>query len=616
MTDEIHLLVLWARARKAEARILADIPRHVDIVTTLELAWPGRAEKGFQEFYGTYLPDPRRKVRDAGAGAFLVVVVRDRKPRYAFRRTERGMERLNERIYQMKRRYRNWIGGSHIVHATNSVEEACHDLWLLTGICYDDWASGAWRERAPRVIAGRKGWDSLREAFQTLNVCIPYVVLRGWTYLPDGYDRARDTDIDILAADYRNAAWLLHARKVYPKLLKRPHYEITVAGQPVRLDIRSIGDGYYDTAWQRDILQNRCLLPQGFYVPEGEDAFYSLAYHAILQKRVATPNLDKVFAEAAMRGLGADVASCLTALRHYMAAHGYGFARPSDATVYFNRALAGSVALAAEARDLIGIKVLRPAMLPDEVDETFAVLPRFAFTGELDGITRHVEYAPCPSDTFDTQFRAMQAFYAHAPSHALRPVTWRLAPSGAFLVCEAIDAKPLKPEEVSAQDADRIAAAFLEIESALREADIVHRAISPRNILVTADRRVVLAGFGFAVLRGAYKKEKRFVRRHFTALLERLGGAYALEPGRWSDAYSLAAILARLPQTPGVKSAALFLAKGADASLVVHAPVREKIKACGRWLKLKLQCACRRRVSEKLRARLKFARNVLKGARA
>jgi uncharacterized membrane protein YgcG len=63
--------------------------------------------------------------------------------------------------------------------------------------------------------------------------------------------RERDTDIDVLCEDCRNAAWILHARKVYPHLPYRPHYEIDVAGSLVRLDLRYIGDGYYCEAWER-----------------------------------------------------------------------------------------------------------------------------------------------------------------------------------------------------------------------------------------------------------------------------------------------------------------------------------------------------------------------------
>lgn len=617
MNPEIHLIVLWANARKAEARILADVPKHVEIVARLELSWPGRAENGYQEFYGTYLPDARRKVREAGAGPFLALIVRDLKPRYAYRRTERGMEWLNERIYQMKRRYRNWIGGSHIVHATNSTEEAEHDIWLLTGSTPSDWESGAALARPPRVTPGRREWESLREVFETLGHTVPYVVLRGYDHLPDDYARERDADIDLLVADCRNAAWVLHARKVYPQWSWRPHYEIRVKGEPVRLDLRSIGDGYYCEAWERDLLARRVWSGRGFFVPSAEDAFPSLAYHAVLQKKIATPNLEKVFALARRQGVVPDVASVLAALDAFMSARGYRFTRPTDRTVYYNETLVKRGDVSSEARDVLGVVGLRPSGLPDQLSEGQAVLPKFRFRGTVDGVERTVEYATKRSDTFDTEFRAMEAFHRAAAVHALRPLTWRMSRRGAFLIAEAASGRTLSAllaeRAVDAALADCLAASFVGIAEGLKASCVVHRDIQPRNILVTDDGRVRLVGFDLAVLRASYRKEKKFVRKNFRALLERLGGKYAFRPGFWNDGASLTTILAELPQTEGVCTAVERIAALNLPSLRVRPPTKERLSAFGRWLRLSLAAALRphARSTEKNRIARQFARAVV-----
>ena len=592
---EIHLIVLWEKARVAEKRILDDIPKHVEIVRTLELEWPGDSCVAFQEFYGTYLPDPSRKVRDAGSGKFLCVVVRDRRCRYAFRRTERGMERLNELIYQMKRRYREWIGGSHIVHASNSVEEARHDLWLLTSIPYEDWASGAHEAMKPRVIPGRAGWDSLREAFDTLNRTMGYVVLRGYDHLPDDYVRERDTDIDVLCEDCRNASWLLHARKVYPHLPFRPHYEISVAGNPVRLDLRYIGDGYYCEAWERDILRRRTLDKRGFYVPPAEDALPTLAYHAILQKKVATANLAKAKAALADKAEGGtDVAGLLDMLSRFMAERGYTMSKPKDSTVYFNDTLARRADIAAEARDLVGVESLSAADLPREIPSWHGAMPRFAFKGTLDGVSCDVVYCPRKSDTFDTEFRSMQAFYAKCPAHSLRPVTWRMAPSGCYLVHEASRGATLaelmaRDGGLDARTADAVALASLEIVQGLKASGAVHRDVRPGNIVVAGDGRVLLGGFAMSVLRSSYKKEKKFVRKRFRAMLEGLGEDFAAEAGRWNDAVSFAKVLGALPQTPTVRDATAKLSQAGSEALKVRAPGSVRIASLFRWLGLALK---------------------------
>lgn len=590
---EIHLLVLWENARKSEQQILADIPRHTEILTTAELPWPEDAQTGFQEFYGTYLLDPIRKTKEAGCGKFLCVIIRDPKPRYAYRRTERGMELLNERIYQMKRRYRNWIGGSHIVHGTNSVEEARHDLWLLTGISYDDWESGAWKDKPLKVTSGRKGWESLREVFQTLNETVPYVVLRGYDNLPDNYVRERDTDIDILVSDYRNAAWILHGRKVYPHLKTRPHYEIIVNGSPVRIDLRSVGDGYYCEAWERNILAKRRLHKNGFYVPNEENFLHSLAYHAVLQKKVRTQNLSKVKELTYASGVPSDIANVLKSLREFMTANGYSFTKPSDGTVYFSKTLSSTTDISAEARDFLRISELHPNDLPYEIPYAFDILPRVSFSGVIDGRVVSIDYIARKADLFDTEFRSMQAFFSANPQTAVRPIVWRMADSGTFFVTELVVGKRLSEiideNKIDKKKADLLADAFLSIRDALRDAKIIHRDIRPENIIVCPDGCVKLTGFAFAVLRKSYKKEKKFVRKHFFQLLTDLGGRYCLAPGKWSDSYSLMTILSTLPRTQKTELVIAKLNNSCTDILQVKAPASQKLKALWIWIRISVQ---------------------------
>ena len=140
--SETHLLVLWPAARVKEREILDDVARHVDVVAVRELAWPVPPEEGFKKFYGAKLEVASGKVASCGGGAFLLVVVKDRKPRYGMMETSRGCERVNLRLFAMKSRYRRWTGGGHKVHASNTPEEARRDLFLLTGYTAAEWSSG------------------------------------------------------------------------------------------------------------------------------------------------------------------------------------------------------------------------------------------------------------------------------------------------------------------------------------------------------------------------------------------------------------------------------------------------------------------------------------------
>ena len=50
------------------------------------------------------------------------------------------------------------------------------------------------------------------------------------------------------------------------------------------LDIRCVGDGYYDKPWEEVMIKNR-VKTEGIYVLCKEDYNYSILYHALLQKR-------------------------------------------------------------------------------------------------------------------------------------------------------------------------------------------------------------------------------------------------------------------------------------------------------------------------------------------
>ena len=88
MNPELHLFVLWEKARRVEARVLEDLSHQadIDIIGKWELAFSGPAAEAYPAFYGRKKPlDGRLKARKCGRGAFLLVVVRNLNPTYGSR---------------------------------------------------------------------------------------------------------------------------------------------------------------------------------------------------------------------------------------------------------------------------------------------------------------------------------------------------------------------------------------------------------------------------------------------------------------------------------------------------------------------------------------------------
>lgn len=141
---ELHLFVLWECARRIERRILEDLRREMVVVCQVEMAFRGSAAEGYEAFYGAHKSvDGTLKVKKCGSGRFLVIIVRDDHPHYGQRwaRDDRYYE-ANERMYDLKAKYREWVGRKHRVHGTTDREEFARDVWLLTGHSAEEWACG------------------------------------------------------------------------------------------------------------------------------------------------------------------------------------------------------------------------------------------------------------------------------------------------------------------------------------------------------------------------------------------------------------------------------------------------------------------------------------------
>jgi len=131
-----------------------------------------------------------------------------------------------------------------------------------------------------------KNYKNVHDFFELLNINgIKYVVLRNYEEMHnDDFFTEGHEDIDLLVEDINS---FIDCSYALPKMSPddKVHLEIIVDGIKVPLDVRSVGDDYYDSKWEKEIINNRVLAPNGnWYVMDKENYYYSLAYHAILQK--------------------------------------------------------------------------------------------------------------------------------------------------------------------------------------------------------------------------------------------------------------------------------------------------------------------------------------------
>ncbi|WP_407316558.1 hypothetical protein UQW22_09680 [Isoptericola halotolerans] len=352
---DLQLLVVWSRGRQHEEAVLELLRREFRVLAQIEVTWSAaEVVTNFERLYGQGLYGTSPKPQEVGDEPFLLVVVEDLAPRYGYRQNVSGyVELTNLHIAEVKSAARALTGG-YRVHSSNNLREFFRDGTLLLGpgrlraVVARSGAEPA-REELCDDIVGSAGWRDLSELFDTLRLTSEYLVLRNFELLPDELED--DREIDLLAGDQTDLAAVANARPLDPGG-DGAQFGCTVAGQAVVLDVRSIGDGYLDRRWQDAALERRAWRG-GVAVPRADDHFFSLLYHAKVQKPQVKPRyIPRLGALGSAVGLPGGTASRVTdddvaasVLDGFLSAHGYGLPRPSDAGVHRNEAFVSRLRL-------------------------------------------------------------------------------------------------------------------------------------------------------------------------------------------------------------------------------------------------------------------------------
>jgi hypothetical protein len=288
VSAELHLFLLWSKAREREAAILSDLGSRFTILDAVEVEWTrARFAENLTRFYGQALPPGSDKELHCGDGPFLLVVVADASPLYRTRKRPQGREIVNAATFDAKSRYREWTGGGHRVHATLSQHELARDLFLLLGAepsRYDDPALWPGTTRTlRRDLLGAEGWESVEQLVHALEVALGCVVLDAGSARP----------LALLVDDLWWAEALARAEPQADGTLR-----VTVAGAPLELTLHEVGDGSLEREWQEALLADRVRGERGFFVPSPLDEL-----HLLLERRARSGDLvdEATLAHAAER---------------------------------------------------------------------------------------------------------------------------------------------------------------------------------------------------------------------------------------------------------------------------------------------------------------------------
>lgn len=346
-TNEVHLFIIWEHARTIEQKIISDISKKFRILKIYEVHWSkDKFSENLSRFYGTQLPPNSKKEVHVGTNPFLAIIVEDNNPVYEVHTTTKGDKKVNTKLFTSKSEHREWTGGGHKIHASNTTEEADHNLTLLFGKNSKDFIKSIGNKSSLQIeewhndLVGSNGWDSLEQLFYVLNNTIKYVVLRNFDPLPNNYYAKNHGDIDLLVSNYDDARFITNATSVFKKNY-RVYSTVKIAEEKIFFDFRHLDDNYYDKAWEEHILNYR-KFKNCFYIPSEEDYFYSLLYHAIIQKPELSSDYKKnLVALAKTNGIKLSQSSFKTneaidLLSNFLSTNNYSFTQPNDKSVYFH----------------------------------------------------------------------------------------------------------------------------------------------------------------------------------------------------------------------------------------------------------------------------------------
>jgi hypothetical protein len=301
MESEIHSFILWENARHQSKKIIKDLEEKFQILEIFGIFWPKKKfAQNLKRFYGITLTDPHKKESICGNGSFLLIIVLDKNPIHGKRKTSLGSQIVNTNIYDHKMQSRRILGSGYIIHSSIHQKEANHDFTLLLGKNIDQlktelkkpW-NGKIKEKHIDLFGNE--WKNPKQIFLVLNAITKYVVLRNFENLPEELNSNEHKDIDLLTDDQWQLPYILNMSKVDSNNVGFSPV-IKIGSKEIKLDIKYVGDKYYDEKWSKDILRRRVLSKNGVYTPSKEDHFFTLLYHVIIHKKKIIPEyIEKLY---------------------------------------------------------------------------------------------------------------------------------------------------------------------------------------------------------------------------------------------------------------------------------------------------------------------------------
>ena len=570
LEKEIHLAIIWEKGRNKEDEIIDLISDKFEIIEQYKIKWNKKFfNKSLSSFYGTNLPANSKKEKHCGIGEFLLITFYDNKPIYDLVETSRGFEKANINVFNIKKKLRELTGGGHKIHTTNTPKETNHDLTLLFGVNYKDYeklleenknnlnqTNNVMNELMDKIV-GVDGWKDLDQLFYVLNNTVDYVILRNFEDYPHTIED--HDDIDFLVKDLNQVVHVTNAIRIFEEE-NRVHYKIKVSNKYILVDFRHAGDDYYDYKWQENILKNKVLTKKNFFVPSGEDYFYSLVYHVLFHKFFIAKDYPIKLKKLFKNLINFDETKCnfshyLELLEKFLKKNNYSAIEPKDTSVYFDKKFLYYKKIINQL-SLNGMHNVSPYLV-EEWKNVSKFLYFVAINNEKEKIFIKTGGF---FDSVRREFRIIRELNNINNKLFPKLFFYKLTKELKCIAMEHVEGvrldKLIETSLFKAKNAEFIRNLYEGIYNiliALHNVKIVHRDIRPENIIVQKNGIPILIDFQFAVdvNRKVYKEYKDVLKnpKHLVTL----GREYKKDRYHWDDAFSIKKIYEKLNVENDVK---------------------------------------------------------------
>ena len=344
---------LWKEATPFITEIRAYLANRFEILLETKISWSeAHFKQNAARLYEVPLYEggkngipPVDHSSKIGDPKFTVLVVKDINPTYRYHLSVSGnIELSNSAIVEAKHIFRNWVaatsGKKYAVHSSINSEEFCFQVSLLLGVeNFNALVSGKKLDipSLQKDLEGAGGWETATELFSVLNCATKYLVLRNFESLPN---ISSLNDLDFLTTKYQRLA---SALGVVQKATKPYKGTVAIGGSVIPVDIRFVGDAYYCSPWAATMLRKR-VCEQAVFTPATDDYFFSLLYHALVQKPTIEDKYKNKLLELAQtlqlawfsEEMLENEQQLASVLMGYMRPNGYYYDKPIDAKVYEN----------------------------------------------------------------------------------------------------------------------------------------------------------------------------------------------------------------------------------------------------------------------------------------